>query len=159
MRVLISLLLLFSIVIAGCSQAGSATENNPAPEFTLNGIDGVKTSLSDLRGKSIVLLVFWATWCPYCVEEIPELNKMADEYKDKVQIIAIDIKEDLNRVTEFAKKRNIKYKILLDSTGEIAQKYRVRGIPANVLIDKDGKMLYNGNSLQDCIIELRGHNT
>lgn len=142
------LIILFGIV--GCSQAVSVEENELAEDFTLNRIDGKRISLSDFRDKKLVLAVFWATWCPYCVEEIPILNQMVDEYKDKVEILGIDIKENAEKVNSFSEKKGVKYTILLDTNGEIAKKYGVLGIPTNVLIDKDGKILYKGHSIEEC---------
>lgn len=152
MKYLYILPILIFIIAAGCSQTSVVTtENEIAPEFTLNSINNVKISLADYKNKTPVLVVFWATWCPFCVEEIPELNKMADEYKDKINILAIDVKEDIKKVSEFAKRKNIKYTVLLDPNGEITGKYEIIGIPTNILIDKEGKILYKGNSLEECL--------
>lgn len=149
MRLSTIVLSFFLIGIIGCSQAVSVEEKGQASDFTLDNLDGSKVSLLDLRKEKPVLLVFWATWCPFCIEEISVLNKMVDKYKDKVGIVGIDIKENADKVKSFAQKKEIKYNILLDSTGSVAQKYGVLGIPTNVLIGKDGKILYNGHSIEE----------
>lgn len=140
-------IVLVLVGILGCSQAVSVDEKGIAPDFTLSSIDGGQVSLSDFRGQKDVLAVFWATWCPYCVEEIPSLNKMAEE--GKVTVLGIDIKEGLEKVSSFAQKKEIKYKILLDPDGNVAQGYGVVGIPLNVLIDKEGRIIYKGHSIEE----------
>jgi peroxiredoxin len=149
MKNLKMLLIISFILLSGCLNA-VPTESEIAAEFSLANLEGANVNLSDYKNKSMVLVVFWATWCPSCREEIPELNKLADEHKEKLQILAIDIKEDSKKVAEFAKKKEIKYTILLDTNGETAKNYKVVGIPTNVLIDKDGKILYSGYELEDC---------
>lgn len=143
------IIIFFLVAILGCSQAVSVEEKGQASDFILDDLEGSKVSLSDLSKEKPVLLVFWATWCPFCIEEIPALNKIADAHKDKVGIAGIDIKENVEKVKSFAQKKEIKYSILLDSTGSVAQKYGVLGIPTNVLIDKDGKILYSGHSIEE----------
>jgi peroxiredoxin len=128
----------------------SVLANEITPEFSLNNLDGAKVSLTDYQNKSMVLVVFWATWCPSCRAEIPELNKMAEQYKDKLEILGINIKETPKKITDFKVKNTINYQILLDAKGDVAQKYKVVGIPTNILIDKDGKIIYNGYNLEDC---------
>lgn len=144
---------IFLVILIFCCMGLIRTlhaDNEIAQDFTLDSLDKTKVSLSDFKNKSMVLAVFWATWCPFCVEEIPELNKMANEYKEKVEILGINIKEASKKVSDFSKKKGIKYTILFDTKGETAQKYKVVGIPMNVLIDKDGKILYSGHSLEEC---------
>lgn len=147
MRILVIGLL---IGVLGCSQAISVEKGELAPDFTLDSIDGRKVTLTDYRYEKVILLVFWATWCPFCVEEIPELNRIVDNYKDKVEVLGIDIREDLKHVRGFIEKKGIKYTVLLDSTGEVAKRYGVVGIPKNVLIDKEGRILYKGHSVEEC---------
>ena len=152
MKKLFSILFLITFIMVGCSQTKAPIEQSggKAPDFSLDNIKGGKISLSDYKGKDNVLLVFWATWCPFCVEEIPELNKLTDTHKDKFKIIGIDIKEDSEKVKNFVEKRTIRYDMVIDTTGSVAQSYGVIGIPTNVLIDKDGNILYKGNSLDEC---------
>jgi len=144
-----NLFIVFLLLLSGCSNAATV-EQKASDDFTLENLDGAKISLSDYQNKSMVLLVFWATWCPSCRAEIPELNKMTDEYKGKLEILGINIKETQKKIFDFKQKTKVNYQILLDSKGVIAQKYKVVGIPTNILIDKDGKILYSGYSLEDC---------
>lgn len=140
-------IILVLVGILGCSQAGSVEEKGIAPEFSLKATDGSQIGLSDFRGRENVLAVFWATWCPYCIEEIPDLNKIVDT--GKVKVLGIDVKEDAGGVKSFAQKKGIKYNILIDADGKVAQEYGVVGIPLNVLIDKEGKIIYKGHSIEE----------
>lgn len=143
-------LVLILICILSCAKAASVKKEDLAQDFTLSTIDGANISLSDYKGKKSVLVVFWATWCPYCVEEIPALNKMKGKYYDGIEILGINIKESPEKVGNFVKERNMKYTILLDSAGEVARKYGVSGIPMNILIDRDWKIIYKGHSIEEC---------
>lgn len=126
----------------------AATVGSKAPEFSLNDLNGKSVSLKDFEGNKAVLLVFWATWCPYCVQEIPELKKVNSEYKTKgLEIIAVDIRESSALVSNFAKKQGIDYTIVIDTDGSVSKNYNVVGIPTNVLIDKKGVILYNANPM------------
>lgn len=118
---------------------------NTAPDFSLHDLKGELYNLKAVRDKKVVLLVFWATWCPYCVQEIPELNKIYQEYSGKgLEVWAINIKEEKSKVSKFASKRGINYTILLDSTGGIASSYEIFGIPTNIIVDKKGIVRHNG---------------
>lgn len=111
-----------------------------APNFTLESLNGEKISLDDLKGKK-VLINFWATWCPYCVQEMPDLNKLYVENKDKdLVVLAVDIGETKETVESYLKDKNYEFTVLLDKNGEVANQYMIRGIPTSYLIDKEGKI-------------------
>lgn len=146
--VTLSIFLVSSFFLLGVCAFGQgaslevASVGRPAPDFTLQDLNGKKVALKSLQG-SPVLLVFGATWCPYCVKEIPDLNKFYDDYtKRGLVILSIDINESQTKVASFAKQKGIKYKVLLDSDGRVSEMYGVRGIPTNVLIDKKGIVKY-----------------
>ncbi|MCX5777253.1 MAG: TlpA disulfide reductase family protein [Candidatus Firestonebacteria bacterium] len=117
-----------------------------APQFTLKDLDGKDVSLKDFKDKKAVLLVFWATWCIYCVEEISDLIKLTEQYKGKELVIfGVNLEETTKKVAPFAKKNKINYSILFDEKGTVARAYEVQGLPANVLIDKKGNIIYSGS--------------
>ena len=147
--------LAFNIKIGSKPEAGSLEEKETvkigvevgsiAPDFSLYDLQGKLHSLKAVRGKKVVLLVFWATWCSYCVDEIPELIKIHKEYsKRKVEVWGINISEGRDKISKFASKRRINYTILFDSEGNIASLYKIIGIPANIILDKKGIVRYNG---------------
>lgn len=139
-------------------QCGSKKENvtigievgKAAPNFSLYDINGKLYSLKEVVGKKPVLIVFWATWCPYCVQEIPELIKIYQEYSKKgLEVWAIDIGEKKSKVSNFATKKKINYTILLDSDGSVASLYQIYGIPENIIIDKNGIIQSKGSLPED----------
>jgi len=117
-----------------------------APNFVLPNLAGEKVELASLTGKKPTLLVFWATWCPTCKEEIPILNEWSQKFPD-LTILGIDVQESRERVQAFAQKQKIQYPILLDEEGEVAQQYGLVGIPAAILLAKGGKVIYYGFAL------------
>ena len=133
---------------AGCAESGASSGtkgSGTAPDFSLKTLEGSTVTLSQFSGQKSVLLVFGATWCPYCVKEIPELKEIYNNYKDKgLEVIYVDIQESAEKVGPFAEKHGIPYTVLLDEKGEVAASYNVYGIPHQVLISKDGTKMYEG---------------
>jgi peroxiredoxin len=126
---------------------GDDPQYQPAIDFALMSISDNKVSLTDFLGHKIVLMNFWATWCPYCITEIPHLNKIETSLADQVKLLSIDILEKPEKVKGFASKKGIKFDVLLDRQGEVARKYRVRGTPTSIVIDKQGNIVYYGYEL------------
>lgn len=111
-----------------------------APEFTLETLEGKIVSLEDYRGK-IVLINFWATWCPYCVKEMPDLNRLYLENKeDNFIVLGIDVAENKSKVENFVKEGGYRFPILLDKTGKVARDYLVSGLPMSVMLDEEGRI-------------------
>ncbi|MCX6357733.1 MAG: TlpA disulfide reductase family protein [Candidatus Aureabacteria bacterium] len=120
---------------------GAAAAADTAADFTLKDLKGTEVGLSKLKGKA-VLLVFSTTWCPHCRTEVPELKKFHERYKEKgLEILMVDIQESEKRVAAFVEKYGIPYRVLLDTDGSVANKYRVRGVPCLFLVGKDGTII------------------
>ena len=114
-------------------------------DFTLEDLNGSKVSLSKLKGKK-VYLNFWATWCPPCKEEMPDLEKLYQETKDSdLVILAVNVGEDKKTVQDFITKNKYNFPVLLDVKGEVSQLYQVSGIPTSYFIDTNG-FLDNGTT-------------
>ena len=119
----------------------SALEGKPAADFELKDVDGKTVKLSDVKG-SVVVLDFWATWCPPCRAGLPHLAAASEKYKDKgVKVYAINQQEERETVTKFIAEQKLTLVTLLDTDGEVGRKYGVSGIPQTVVIGRDGKIL------------------
>jgi peroxiredoxin len=111
----------------------------PAPDFKFPGMDGKMVSLSEFRGK-VVLVNIWATWCPSCVDEMPSMEKLYQKLKgNDFEILAVSI-DSLGEkvVAPFMKKYKLTFPALIDSAGAIRMGYRTTGVPESFIIDKDG---------------------
>lgn len=113
----------------------------PAKDFTLKDLSSKKVSLSDFRGK-VVLLNFFATWCPPCRMEIPELVKISQQKKrGDLVVLGISLDKDVIpfMLKNFVKEMKIPYPVLM-GTEELADHYLITGVPVTVIITKDGKV-------------------
>ena len=112
-----------------------------APNFSLKDLNGKEVSLVDLRGK-VILLNFWATWCPPCINEIPKLNELKKRYAEKnFEILGVSTDGSLSTVRKFLKKHPIAYTVLHDRGIKASRKYNVFSLPTTFLIDKNGKIV------------------
>lgn len=123
----------------GGEEAPSPLLGKLAPELDLNLLDGGKVTLAKHKGKDVVLLDFWATWCGPCRKSLPLLADLAAQYKDKGLVFyAINQREDAEKIKDFLGKQNFKLTVALDSEGKAGEAYGVEGIPQTVLVGKDG---------------------
>jgi thiol-disulfide isomerase/thioredoxin len=112
-----------------------------APDFTLASPDGKKLSLKDYRGK-LVFLNFWATWCEFCREEMPSMERLYQEFKGKgFEVVAVNVKDKRSDALAFVKKLKLSYPIMMDPEGEIELLYGAFGMPTTYLIDDKGTLL------------------
>lgn len=111
-----------------------------APEFSLENLDGGKTSLGDLRGK-VVLVNFWASWCPPCREEMPTLERVYHKYQEQgLVVLAVNstIQDNFNDAQAFVSANNLSFPILLDKNGVATCLYRIQSLPTSFFIGPDG---------------------
>ncbi len=149
-----ALALLLLLVLAALPLSSAQEVGAPAPDFTLLRSDGEVVHLSDLRGRP-VLLNAWATWCPPCLEELPLLERIADETKGALEVVLINNAESLDRAAAFLEAQDIGLETLgnatraeraqfssagaqLDSTQAVLRRLRVRGMPTSVFIGANG---------------------
>ncbi|MCY4553276.1 MAG: redoxin domain-containing protein [Candidatus Poribacteria bacterium] len=133
------------------------------PNFSTTDLDGKLISLSDYRGK-VVLLDFWAVWCGPCLTEMPNVKRVYDTYKDKgFDIIGVSLDTDETRLRNYLKKNNIAWRQIFSGQkwkSPLAQQYHIRSIPAPWLIDRDGTLISRearGVKLERLVVEaLRG---
>jgi thiol-disulfide isomerase/thioredoxin len=108
-----------------------------APDFELPDLEGQKVTLSALRGKPI-LLNFWATWCPPCRQEMPELQEFHRRYGDQIVLVGVNWGEDAKTVKAFLDHLGVSYRNLVDERGTAFVLYRLTGIPESFFIDPEG---------------------
>jgi thiol-disulfide isomerase/thioredoxin len=120
--------------------SGIARVGAPAPDLRLPLLDGGTEDLVRERGK-VVLLNFWATWCVPCREEMPELQRLADDLREQpFTLLTIDLGEDSQAIAAFRQDLGLRLPVLLDEDGDVAQSYGVRALPATFLIDAGGAL-------------------
>ncbi len=116
----------------------------PASDFELQNMDEEKIKLSDYRGK-VVLLNFWATWCPPCIREMPSMQRLQQQIGTKnFKVIAVNQMEEIDDVFIFSGQleKDLTFDILFDTSSRVSQDYAVRGLPTTYLIDKKGNIRY-----------------
>ena len=117
-----------------------------AAPFTLLTLDGKEIELGSFAKDKVTLLVFGTTWCPSCRHEIPLLKEYYSEFKDEgLNVLGIDIQESVKKVKSLADKNKINYPVVLDSKAVAARLYKVVGIPLNIVLDRDGIIVYKAN--------------
>lgn len=119
------------------TQENSQESETKAPDFTVQLANGDTFTLSEQEGK-VVLLNFWATWCSPCVEEMPALQKIHEEYGDQVKVVAVDCGEEKEVVDSFLGEKDYTFSVGYDEKNEISGKYPSNGIPYTLIIGKDG---------------------
>lgn len=144
-----ALLALSIAIFPGAAAAGGAkppavapsVQEGLAPDFVLHDLKGEPFRLSDWRGKQPVLIIFGTTWCSFCKAEIPHFKKIHETYgKRGLIVVNIDIQESRQKVAKFAADHKLPYRVLLDGDGTVSGVYGIRGVPAMVLIDRDGRV-------------------
>ncbi len=120
---------------------GPATRGRVAPDFELPSLQGPQVRLSQFRGQ-VVLVNFWATWCPPCRAEMPSIERLYRAYASRgLAILAVDDERAGSAVVEgFQRNLVLSFPILLDSSGDVSTLYGVRGLPTTVIVDREGRI-------------------
>jgi len=121
------------------AEMGSLRVGQPAPDFTLPDLAGHSITLNAYRGQKIVLMDFWASWCVPCRMAMPDLQELADKFKDRgLQILGVDQGESADQVRNFLERRKYSFQMVLDRDQAVGSRYGVSAIPVLVLVDKQG---------------------
>jgi peroxiredoxin len=118
--------------------AAGAVAGLAAPDFSLLTSDGRTITLSDLRGQAVIVN-FWATWCPPCLEEMPTLQEVYEAYRDEgLVVLAINQDEPADRVARFAQQHGLTFPLLLDAEFNVTDRYQVGLLPSTFFVDRAG---------------------
>jgi len=135
--------LLFSLIVV-LSSCGEKTDDwkpligRPAADFSFSDITGKQGSLGGLRGK-VVLLRFWADWCPYCKYEMPRIDIFYQRIGHQdFEVLAVNVGQTREIIESFTAQLDLTYPMLMDQEAELADTYKVKAIPTNFLVDRGG---------------------
>lgn len=155
MKKIILMIALIALFAAGCSEKAEPEQiqNNEekstnyeqstsdaiiAPDFELETIDGSTIRLSEMRDKNVILN-FWATWCGYCVVEMPDLQKLQEAHKDDLLVLTVNVGESKEDVLKFMEENNLDLTVVLDEKMDVANTYGVRSYPTTISVNKKGE--------------------
>ena len=122
------------------SQLEADDQKRQQADFTLTDLESKSWRLKSLQGK-VVLVNFWATWCPPCRKEMPDLNTLYQRFKDRGFVILAISDEEADKVKPFIAERNISYPIMLDPGRKVNELFQVEGIPKSFVYDREGKLV------------------
>ncbi len=125
---------------AAMARLAKDDESRQAIDFTLSDLQGKTWTLKSLKGK-VVLVNFWATWCPPCRKEMPDLDALNQRFKDRGLVILAISDEDADKVKAYLAEHNVTYHMLLDPGRKVNDLFRIDGIPKSFVFDREGKLV------------------
>ncbi len=127
-----------SVTLTASPSGPAPRVGEEAPDFRVQGLDGQHLQLGDFRGRP-VWISFWATWCPPCRAENPDIEEVYQKKREEgLVILALSIGEDAGTVKDYVERTGLTYTIGLDQGTEVAATYRIVGIPTHYFVDRDG---------------------
>jgi len=122
----------------------AASVGDIAPDFEIATQDGNVLRLSEFRGRKPVYVVFWNTWCSYCIKKTPRYKKLQEQLGDKIEIIAINTtwRDSAKKMQSFRKQHHINYSTAFDAGELITDRYDVFNVPTEFIVDIDGVIRY-----------------
>jgi peroxiredoxin len=123
--------------------AGGLRPREEAPAFVLRDTEDRRVALRDVVARNdVVLVTFWATWCPPCRIELPQLERIYRERRGRgFEVLAVNEDEDAARRDAYLREKAFSFPVLLDRKGAVRRRWRVRGLPSSVLLDRNGRVL------------------
>jgi cytochrome c-type biogenesis protein len=124
------------------AQAQEAAIQPLACDFSLSSLSGNQVSLAEFKNKKSVVLFFWTTWCPYCLRQLRNLNRISDFASGDIEVLLVNVQESAARLKRFLYRNPTAFKVLLDSAADVARCYEVIGVPTIALINKRGELVF-----------------
>ena len=141
-RLILSLMAIGSLIVSTPVTAASVGE--VAPDFEVTTQDGGVFRLSDFHGRKPVYMIFWNTWCSYCIKKTPRYQKLQQQFGDKIEIIAINTtwSDSPKEMRSFEEHHHINYSTAFDTGELITDRYRVLNVPTEFIVDINGTIRY-----------------
>jgi peroxiredoxin len=128
------------LVLASCNKNPGPIVGRAVPEFTLPDLKGNSKSLASFRGQ-VVVLNFWATWCPPCIDEMPSLQRLSSALADKgVAVVAVSVDERFSDIVEFVDTYHVTFTVLHDEGKKVSRKYQTFKYPETYIVDRAGRL-------------------
>jgi len=139
---ILHLMAIGSLIVS--APAAAASVGKVAPDFEVTTQDGSVFRLSEFLGRKPVYVVFWNTWCPYCIKKTPRYQKLQQQFGDKIEIIAINTtwSDSPEEMRSFEEHHRIQYSTAFDSDELITDRYRVFNVPTEFIVDVNGVIRY-----------------
>lgn len=144
---------LMLVLLVGCSpQISSIEDEQPfyAWDFTLETIDGDAITLSEQRGKWVIIN-FWATWCAPCRQEMPTLQMIAEDYPD-VLVLGINLRESVETISPYREELGVTFPILINPDDQLLTDYQVIGLPQTLIVSPDGEVMMREFGIFDLVM-------
>jgi peroxiredoxin len=129
--------------LAASDRMGDLRVGSESPDFSATDLQGRPVVLSELRGRKAVVVDFWATWCAPCLQSMPALQQVHEEFKERqVEIVAVNLGEDPGSVRDFIERHQYTFRVVADEDRGIGGRFGVAAIPAQVVVDADGRLAW-----------------
>lgn len=149
--------LVLILTLTGSFAFGAVGVGDAIPSFEATTLNGQRISSGELKNNSPMLLIFWASWCPYCVRDVQKLNDLYATYQSKgLVMLAINpgVNDSIRKIEQFVKNHRATYPIAFDEGSAITKEFGILGAPTYLVVDKSGVVRYRGNQLPEGIEKL-----
>ena len=142
LRLMFISLLLAALFLVACGEEVPRLRNHePAPAFALPDLDGKIWNFPQDFQSQVVVVRFWADWCPFCAPEMRDIEPIQEELRDQgLRVLAVNVRQDRETAARFIARLGISYAVLLDEDGALARQYGVTGLPTSYFIDRSGRL-------------------
>lgn len=145
-RRVIALLLGLALVLVACGAGEDELAGPPVPERTFEDFGGEQVSLADYEGTPMVVN-FWASWCPPCIAEMPDLETVHQARADEVAFVGLNTQDELNTALDLVEQTGVTYDLGQDPDGDLFRAFEVFSMPTTFFVDEDGAIVHRHSGL------------